>query len=313
MARHLNRVLPAAFVVVWSSGYLAGTIGAHSGPPLALLFWRFLLAFVVLCVLAVLTRAPWPTWPRTYLHLVVTGVLLQTVQFGPLYVGLGMGVTAGMAAMIMSVCPLVVAAAAVPLLGERMTARQWIGLTTGLAGVVISLSDRLDGGGSLAGYALAGLALLGFAAGTLYQKRFGGSVDLRTGTTVQLVAGMITTFPLAAVHGGVLLPMTTPAIGSTVWLALVNSIGGFTMLFLLLRLRSGGAATSVLYLVPPVTALLALVVLDQTTPVTVFVGMAVSGAGVLMTVLTKRTAPGKRLLSVFRMGRSGVALDSTAR
>jgi drug/metabolite transporter (DMT)-like permease len=179
--------------------------------------------------------------------------------------------------------------------------------------VVISLSDRLNGGGSLAGYALTGLALLGFAAGTLYQKRFGGSVDLRTGTTVQLVAGMITTLPLAAVHGGVLLPMTTPAIGSTVWLALVNSIGGFTMLFLLLRRRSGGAATSVLYLVPPVTALLAPVVLDQTTSVTVFIGMAVSGAGVLMTVLTRRVPSGKRLLSVFRLGRSGVPLDSTAR
>src|SRR5262245_3549883 len=289
MAHHLVRVatgvLPAAFVVVWSTGYLAAAIGAHSGPPLALLFWRFLLAFVVLGGVALVTRAPWPRRPRTYLHLLVTGVLLQTIQFGPLYIGISMGVTAGMASMIMSACPLVVAAAAVPLFAERLTGWQWLGLGVGLAGVAISLSDKLDGHGAVAGYALAGVALLGFAAGTLYQKRFGASVDLRTGTTIQLVAGMFTILPLAALHGGVLLPMTLPAIGSSVWLALVNSIGGFTMLFLRLRLRSGGAATSVLYLVPPVTAVLALLVLGQSTPPTVFVGMLVSGAGVLLVVL----------------------------
>lgn len=288
MAYNLVRVgtgvLPAAFVVVWSTGYLAATVGAHSGPPLALLFWRFLLAFVVLGATALVTRAPWPRDPRVYLHLAVAGFLLQTVQFGPLYIGISMGVTAGMASMIMSACPLVVAAVAVPLFAERLTRWQWLGLGVGLAGVAISLSDKLDGGGTVAGYVLAGIALLGFAAGTLYQKRFGAAVDLRTGTTVQLLAGMVTILPFAALHGGVLLPMTLPAVGSSVWLALVNSIGGFTMLFLMLRLRSGGAATSVLYLVPPVTAVLALFVLGQTTPPTVFVGMVVSGVGVLLVV-----------------------------
>jgi drug/metabolite transporter (DMT)-like permease len=298
MAHHLVRVatgvLPAAFVVVWSTGYLAGSVGAHSGPPLALLFWRFLLAFTVLGVVALVTRAPWPDRPRTYLHLLVTGVLLQTLQFGPLYLGLSMEVTAGMAAMIMSACPLVVAAVAVPVFAERLTGWQWLGLCLGLAGVAISLSDKLGGHGSVAGYALSGLALLGFAAGTLYQKRFGQSVDLRTGTTIQLLAGTLTTLPLAALRGGVLLPMTLPAIGSSVWLALVNSIGGFTMLFLLLRLRSGGAATSLLYLVPPVTAVLALVVLGQATPPTVFLGMVVSGIGVLLVVMTRRAVLSRR-------------------
>ncbi|HEX6352003.1 DMT family transporter [Actinophytocola sp.] len=285
-------VLPAAFIVVWSSGYLVGSIGARSGPPLALLFWRLLLAFVVLGVVALATRAPWPSQPRVYVHLVVTGVLLQTLQFGPIYLGLGMGVTPGMAAMIVSACPLVVAAAAVPLFAERMTCWQWLGLGVGLFGVVISLSDKLGGRGTLTGYTLIALGLLGFAAGTLYQKRFGQSVDLRTGTTIQLLAGLITTLPLAALHGGVALPLTFPAVGSSVWLALVNSIGGFTMLFLLLRLRSGGAATSLLYLVPPVTAVLSMLVLGQNTPATVFAGMSVSGAGVLLVVFAKRRVAG---------------------
>lgn len=280
-------VLPVVFILIWSSGYLAGSIGAHSGPPLALLAWRFLAAFSVLAVVSLVTRAPWPTEPRVYLHLLATGILLQTAQFGLLYLGLGDGVTAGLAALILSVAPLIVAAAAVPLFGERMTGWQWVGLCVGLVGVVISLSEKLTGHTPLIGYALTGLALLGFAAGTLYQKKFGQKVDLRTGTTVQLFGATVTTFPLAALHGGLHLPITAPAIGSLAWLAVVNSIGSFTLLFILLRLRSGGAATSLLYLVPPVTSLLAVPILGQSTSVTVFIGMAVSAVGVLLVIFAK--------------------------
>jgi drug/metabolite transporter (DMT)-like permease len=279
----MGLVLPVAFVLVWSSGYLAGSVGAHNGPPLTLLFWRFALAFVVLGVVAVVTRARWPTQPRTYVHLLVTGVLLLTVQFGPLYLGLSMGVSAGLASLIISACPLVVAAAAVPLFGERLTGRQWLGLGIGLVGVGVSLSENL-GGGTLAGCLLTGLGLLGFAAGTLYQKRFGQSVDMRVGMTVQLFAGLLSTLTLTAFHDGLALPMTAPVVGSVVWLGLVNSIGGFVMLFLLLRLRSGGAATSLLYLVPPVTAVLAVPVLGQGMSATVLSGMAVSAVGVVLVV-----------------------------
>jgi drug/metabolite transporter (DMT)-like permease len=281
-------VLPVTFILVWSSGYLVGSIGTHAGPPLALVSWRFLTAFVILGTVSLVTRAPWPTKPSVYLHLLVIGALLQTVQLGCVYLGLGYGVTAGLSSLIVSAAPLIVAAAAVPLFSERLTRRQWIGLGIGLVGVGIALSDSLSGGPPLAGYAFTGLALIGFAAGTLYQKRFGSTVDLRTGTTIQLLGATVTSFPLAAVHGGLHLPLTAPALGSLAWLATVNSIGAFTLLFILLRQRSGGAATSLLYLVPPVTALLEVPLLGQNVTASVFVGMAVSGAGVLLVLVAKR-------------------------
>jgi drug/metabolite transporter (DMT)-like permease len=274
--------LPVVFVLIWSSGYLVGSIGAHAGPPLGLLAWRFVIAFAVLAAISLATRAPWPSEPRTYLHLLAIGILLQTVQFATLYLALGMGIPAGLSSLILSACPLVVGAAAVPLFGERLAGAQWLGLALGLAGVGISLAEKLAGGGKLAGYALVALALAGFAAGTLYQKAAGLKVDLRTGTTVQLFGAMATTVPLALLHGGMRLPLTFPAVGSLFWLATVNSIGSFTLLFVLLRMRGGGAATSLLYLVPPVTALLGVPILGQSVGWSVFAGMAVSGVGVVL-------------------------------
>lgn len=280
--------LSIVFVLIWSSGYLVGTIGAHSGPPLALAAWRFLLAFVVLGIVSLVTRAPWPTDPRVYPQLLITGALLQTGQLGGIYVGLGNGVPAGLSSLVLSAAPLIVAAAAVPLFGEKLAGLQWLGLGLGLVGVVISLTGKLSTSGNPIGYGATGLAVIAFAAGTVYQKKFGQTVDLRTGTTIQLLGATVTCFPLAAAYGGIHLPLTAPALGSLLWLAMVNSIGALTLLFVLLRRSSGGAATSLLYLVPPVTALLAVPLLGQTVTTSIFVGMAVAAVGVVLVLTNKQ-------------------------
>jgi drug/metabolite transporter (DMT)-like permease len=292
LSRRLAAVaLPVVFIPIWSSGYIAGTIGARGGASLALVAWRFLVAVIVLGLFAVLTRAPWPTEPRAYGHLLVTGVLLQTVQLGGVFLGLGQGVPAGLSALILGACPLIVAGVAVPMFDERLSRRQWIGLGIGLLGVAVSVSEKLSGGGRLTGYALTGLALVGLAAGTLYQKRFGRSVDLRTGTTVQLAGATATSFPLAAAHDGLRLPLTASALGSLAWLAVVNSIGALILLFILLRRTSGGAATSLLYLVPPVTALLAVPLLGQRLSASILLGMAISAVGVTLVITNRGSAP----------------------
>jgi drug/metabolite transporter (DMT)-like permease len=276
-------ILPTTFILIWSSGYLVGTIGVHAGSPLALIAWRFLIALTVITIISLTTHAPWPRTPRTYLHLLITGALLQTVQLGCVYLGLGAGVPAGLSSVIMGASPLLVAAAGAPLLREHLRPRQWTGLVIGLAGVIISLSPKLTTGHQpLAGYLYTAIALIGFAAGTLYQKRFGQTVDLRTGTTIQLLGATLTSFPLAALHGGLHLPLTPAALGSLAWLGTINSIGAFIVLFTLLRTRTSGAATSLLYLVPPVTALLAVPLLHQPLTAAVIIGMIVSGIGVTL-------------------------------
>lgn len=182
-----------------------------------------LIALVLLATIALVTRAPWPRDPRVWMNLLVhRRAPADGSVRPPLYLGLGLGVPAGLASLIMSSCPLLVAAAAVPLFSERLSGRQCLGLALGLIGVAISLSEQLGGTGDLAGYAFTGLALIGFTGGTLYQKRFGQTVDLRTGTAIQLLGATVTSFPVAAAHGGLALPLTTSAVSSVVWLATVN-------------------------------------------------------------------------------------------
>ncbi|OXM59070.1 DMT family transporter [Amycolatopsis vastitatis] len=110
----------SVFVAVWSSGFLVGSIGTRTVAPGTLGFWRFLTASAVLGVIAVAGRGRWPRRPATWIHLIVTGVLLQTCQFVGVFVALDLGVSAGITSLITDATPLVVAAAAVPLFGERL-------------------------------------------------------------------------------------------------------------------------------------------------------------------------------------------------
>jgi drug/metabolite transporter (DMT)-like permease len=277
-----SRCLPAVFVLLWSSGFLVGSVGAHHAPPLALTFWRFCLAAGVLAAIARATHAPWPRGRAAWRHVAITGVLLQAVQFSGVYLGLSLGVPAALSSLIMGGAPIVVAGGAVVLLGERLDRRRWLGSALGLAGVALAVAGGLGPRPIGPGVALTLLALAGLAGGTLYQRHAGANMDLRTGGAVQLGVAAVLVAPLAALHGGLAIPLTAPALGSLAWLALVNSIGALSIFYVLLRRRDAAGATSMLYLVPPLTAVLAALLLGQPLGAGVWAGLALATAGVAL-------------------------------
>jgi drug/metabolite transporter (DMT)-like permease len=230
---------------------------------------------------------------RAWGRLLVTGVLLQTTQFGGLYLGLAHGVPAGLAALVISASPLAVAALGVPLFGERLRGRQWLGLGLGLAGVGSAVASELSGSMATAGALAVVLGLGGFTAGTLWQKGVGAGMDLRTGTAVQLLGATVTTAPLTALHGGFAVPLTAAAVAPILWLAVVCSVGAFVLLFVLLRRGTGGAATSYLFLVPPLTSLLAVPLLGQPLSPGAIAGIAIAALGVALVTRTSGPTPAR--------------------
>ena len=288
----MHRMLGPLFVLLWSSGYLAGGLGTREVPALSLTTWRFLLAGALLVVIVVVTRAPWPRGRRAWGELVLTGVLLQGVQFGAGYTAIGLGVPAGLAALVLCLSPVLVAVLAGPLLGERLGPLGMLGSAVAVLGALVAGLDHLDDGGTAAGLALLVLGLAGFAAGTVHQKRSGATMDLRTGSAVQVLVAAAVLAPLAVVtDGGLVLPQSTAGAGALAWLAVVNSGVGVLLLFVLLRRGTAAAVSGLLYLVPPVTAVLAVPVLGQPLEPWTVVGLAVTLVGVVLVQQASRPAP----------------------
>src|SRR3954464_2744992 len=191
--------LPLLFILMWSSGYVAGKVGLPYSGPFTLIFIRFFSAATILLIVALITRAPWPKTWRLAGHIAVVGLLIQAIQFSCLYSGMKLGVTAGVSALIVGTMPLFTALGAGWFLAEVVTPRQWLGSFMGLAGVFLVVSQNVEfGQGRVLGSVAVTGALLGITAGTLYQKKFCTGMDLRTGGFIQLTVASVITFLLAA-------------------------------------------------------------------------------------------------------------------
>jgi drug/metabolite transporter (DMT)-like permease len=233
------------FISIWSSGYVVGSIAAKAAAPLAVTFWRILIAAALLGLLGTLRGSRWPRDLRTIGWLALTGGLLFAVQFGGIYIGLGSGMPAGTSALIASCCPLVVAVTQALLGWERLSRVQWLGAALGLAGVVLALLDRISQPRSIEPVLWSLLGLAGFAFGTvLYNRHQARDVDPRLVASIQCVVAGAVLAPWALLTGGLDVPFTARALGATGWLTFVNAIGGPLILYFLVRTRGATRASS---------------------------------------------------------------------
>ena len=275
--------IPALFVVLWSTGFIGARLGLPHAGPLTFLALRYALAAGLLVLVALATRAPWPRRLAEIGHYAAAGLLVHAVYLGGVFVGISLGVEAGVSALIVGLQPLLTAALAGMLLGERVTTRQWAGLGLGLLGVALVLARKLGQGH---GDALGGLAcvaaLFGITLGTLYQKRFCAGMDLRTGNVVQFTAAGLATAPLALLFEGARIDWDGRFVFALLWLVLVLSLGAVSLLYVLIRRGAASQVASLFFLVPPCTALIAWLLFGEKLGPLAVIGMAMTAVGVAL-------------------------------
>jgi drug/metabolite transporter (DMT)-like permease len=277
----VHAALPMTFVFFWSTGFIAGKVGLQSSGPFTLLFFRFLIVAGLLTLVALLWRAPWPP-ARAILTIAIGGVLVHAGYLGATFGALSVGVEAGVASLMAGLQPVLTAVFAAPFLGERVSARQWAGLALGFIGVTFVVWEKLALGlGTPLGMFLAFMSAVFITAGTLWQKKFGAAMDLRTGSVVQFLASALVLLPLA-MWEGFRVEWTPSFIASMAWLCLVLSVGTITMLFVLIRRGAAAEVASLFFLVPPSTALLGWLMFDERLAAFSLAGMALVVVAVAM-------------------------------
>lgn len=282
-------VAPPLFVLLWSSGFIGAKYGLPYAEPLTFLLIRFILVTAILLVVALLMRAPWPGNWRLAGHIAIAGLMIHATYLGGVFAAIYLGLPAGTAALITALQPLLTAIAAGPFLGERVTARQWLGFGLGLLGVAMVVANKMQlAEANLPAVACAFVAVLGITAGTLYQKRHCGGMDLRTGSIIQFAASGLAMLTLAPWLESMQVEWTADFLFALGWLTIVLSLGAISLLLVLIRRGAASKTASLFYLVPPVTALIAWVMFGETMQVIGFAGMLVTIAGVALVTRPQR-------------------------
>ena len=259
--------------------------GMPHAPPLGFLAWRYALSLAAFALWIAWSRPAWPRGGAQWLHLAVTGALIHGGYLGGVWAAVKEGIPAGTVALIVGLQP-VLTAVWVSASGaeHRVSASRWLGLALGLAGLLLVVWRKLGVGEvTAANLVLSLFALLSITVGTLYQKRFVTACDVRTANTVQLAAALAVTAPLALLESEPI-RLHPELVGALAWSVLVLTLGGSSLLYLLIQRGAATRVTSLLYLVPPCTALLAWLLFGEPLSAAVIAGLALTAIGVSLVV-----------------------------
>lgn len=284
------KAIPAVFVLIWSTGFIVARYGMPYAPPLSFLALRYALSILCFLPWIVWAGVRWPQGRAQWGHLAVTGMLMHAGYLGGVWVAVKAGMGSGLSSLVVGLQPVLTAIWLSRMGGadSRVTARQWLGLTLGFAGLVMVVWRKFEGGtpgdtATVFNLMAALTALLCITVGTLYQKRFVQRCDVRTANATQLIAALLVTLPLALLETE---PMQWNAqlAGAMAWSVLGLTLGGSSLLYMLIQRGAAASVTSLMYLVPPCTAAIAwLLFAEPITPLTLL-GTAITALGVGLVV-----------------------------
>jgi drug/metabolite transporter (DMT)-like permease len=283
----LSKSAPLLFVLLWSTGFVGAKYGLPFADPFIFLATRVLIAALLLFVVAAALKAPILIGRSAITRSAVIGFFLHACYLGGVFYSISKGLPAGVAAVVTSLQPVLVSLLAVKVLGERLRARQLLGLLLGLSGVVMVLGPSLEARIPTAGVVAILVALMGSTTATLLQKKIGADIPLIAGTAFQYVASGLVLFCIALVTSETHIQWSGKFIFAFIWLILVLSVGAILLLLWLLNTGSAASVSSLFYLVPPATAIEAFFLFGEKVNTQGFLGIGVTALGVWLVISNK--------------------------
>ena len=278
---------PSLFVVLWSTGYISARLGLPYAEAGTFLMMRFALAALFMVALVVASRAPLPTSFREWAHCAVAGALVHGLYLYGGFASIQEGLTPTTIAVVVGMQPVITAVLIAPILGEAVDIRQWGGFFLGTVGVVLVIVANFAsigfGSGAPAVF-LSLICVLSISVGTLYQKRFCASVDLRSGTMIQLIVAAVMMWGISSWFETGHVEWTGTFVFALLWSVLVLSVGAYTLLWWLVRRKTATNVVSLFFLMPPVTAVFDWLLFDQRVSLITLMGIVIAVAGIVIVI-----------------------------
>jgi len=277
----MTHLLSGLFVFIWATGFIVAGVVSTRAEPLTFLAARHGCSILVFTLLSLAVKAAWPRDIRAWRDAMVAGMLLHGFYLGGVFWAVSQGLGAGMMGLITGLHPLFTAVLALPLLHERLNARQWAGIAIGVAGVGLIVAPKLGSVEGLPLHALivALLATLSLTLGTIWQKRSKPQMDLRVNAAIQFVGAFVLMAPLACALEAGRFDHSPALYGALAWAVFGLSVGGISIMLYLLRRGAASKVAPLLYLSPPIAAIMALALFGEALTAVQLGGMVLAVVG----------------------------------
>ncbi len=284
------RLAPAVFVLLWSTGWLAARAAMPFSEPLTFLTLRYVVAALALAAICVAMSVEWPRDRRAIGHAIFSGVPLHAMYFAGVWWSVMHGLPVAISGLVSALQPILTALLAPYLADEKIKRSQWAGVGLGFLGIAMVLSPALAAlppgklGDILFPLTINVLGMIGVTLGSFYSKRFVTGGDLRAVTALQNVGAAAATLPFAMATETMQITWNLQVVLTLAWVVLGMSIGAVGLLLLLIRQGAVSRAAALIYLMPPLVALQAVFILDETLSLAQMIGMGVTALGVALAV-----------------------------
>lgn len=280
----LERSAPWIFVLIWSSGFVVAKYAFANSDVLFFLSVRLLIAAGILALITVALGQSLYLPRRDLFSSLAIGISLHAIYLGGVWEAIAEGSPAGIASVITSLQPVFVSVIAVQFLGEKLSKFAVLGLILGFGGVLLVLEPSFSRAGEMNALALTLLilALAGSTAATLAQKKIGHSISLLSGTTYQFLIAGVFLGAISLISGRNRLEWNLQSTLAMTWAVVVTSLIAILLLLWMLKKGSAARVSSLLYLVPPMTALQAFLLFGEKLNPQAIIGIAMTALGVAL-------------------------------
>jgi drug/metabolite transporter (DMT)-like permease len=274
------KIFPFIFIILWSSAFVTTKPITDNSDPFAALAFRFFFVSLGFLIFAVLTKQKILTNNKNLLQSIFSGVLFHGVYLGGVFYSVSIGMPTGIAALIVTLQPILTNALAGKFLGEEVTFKQWLGVMLGFLGAALVLGFDIGTSLPTLGIIASFVALLAITTSTLWQKKISNNLPLSVSNMYQAIGGCL-------FHIIIIIIFTKPYISftPTFFIAMGHQIflvsfGAFTILMFLIKYNSASKTVSIFFLIPPTTAVMAWLFLNEVLTNLDLIGFAIATLGV---------------------------------
>ena len=274
------KFFPFIFIVLWSSAFVTTKPIIDNSDPFTALTFRFFFVALGFLIFAVLTKQKILTSSKNFLQSIFSGVLFHGLYLGGVFYAVSIGIPTGIAALIVTLQPILTNALAYKFLGEEVTFRQWIGVMLGFFGAALVLGFDIGTSLPVIGVVASFIALLAITTSTLWQKKIGNSLPLSVSNMYQAIGGCLFHIIIVIIFRDPYISFTSTFLIAMSHQIFLVSFGAFTILMFLIKNNSASKTVSIFFLIPPTTAVRAWLFLSEVLTDLDLIGFILATVGV---------------------------------